>query len=401
MADLEQQTLQKMNAMTDSERAESLFCFLRELNKLKQHAVLHVREYKSRCRLADLPADSADVELNWQDRQADDSPDLEDQPESPVLLKEHRPEFEPVPRPDAALGSWLQTGWDSWRESAEPLPQREYAPDYDQEPCVEYFEEDAERVRAWERWLPVRSAWAERQEKISAVRDLFSRLYSLYFELKRETETEELIIAAGMLRDRQDPGILHPVLTRRVRLEYDADENTVAVRETDESSELYSALLQSLKNVNLEELNLINEELHRGDYHPMDRSDTPVFLKMLVRRLSEDSAYYEDGLPDSAAARLELSPEPCLILRKRQDGAQKAIESVIEHIRRTGEVPAPIRDIVSGGRTALPPEPGELTLEEQLAAVGGEDPEILLCKEANREQLEIARRLQYYNAVLG
>ena len=35
-----------------------------------------------------------------------------------------------------------------------------------------------------------------------------------------------------------------------------------------------------------------------------------------------------------------------------------------------------------------------------MAAVGGESVDVLLSKEANKEQLEIARRIERYNAVL-
>ena len=39
-------------------------------------------------------------------------------------------------------------------------------------------------------------------------------------------------------------------------------------------------------------------------------------------------------------------------------------------------------------------------MPQQLAAVGGEDVDILLSKEANKEQLQIAQRISRYNAVL-
>ena len=50
-----------------------------------------------------------------------------------------------------------------------------------------------------------------------------------YFELQREAETEEIIVANGMLRDAQNPDIAHPVLTHRVQLEYDAMENVISI----------------------------------------------------------------------------------------------------------------------------------------------------------------------------
>lgn len=91
--------------------------------------------------------------------------------------------------------------------------------------------------------------------------------------------------------------------------------------------------------------------------------------------------------------------DPCYIFRKRLDGTLKAIENIIQNIEETDFIPAPIIDIVKGGTIDLPDETEE-SLEERLASVGGESSEILLSKEANKEQLEIAKRIEKYNAVL-
>ena len=87
-------------------------------------------------------------------------------------------------------------------------------------------------------------------------------------------------------------------------------------------------------------------------------------------------------------------------MRKRLDGTLKAIEQIIENVSEIGYIPEPIKEIVSGGQVDLPDEDEEETLEEQLAAVGGESADVLLSKEANKEQLEIAKRIEKYNAVL-
>ena len=86
-----------------------------------------------------------------------------------------------------------------------------------------------------------------------------------------------------------------------------------------------------------------------------------------------DSLYSDEGVPDNweKKERLLLYRNPCYILRKRMDGAIKAIEQIIEHIDETGEVPAPIGDIVEGGKIDIPEDIGSHSIEEQLAAVGG------------------------------
>lgn len=149
-------------------------------------------------------------------------------------------------------------------------------------------------------------------------------------------------------------------------------------------------------------INRLNDDLRTNDYHPLDRIGTPDFLKALVRQLSADSMFSPAGVPEgwSRKNRLLLYLEPCYIVRKRLDGTPKAIEKIIENIQKTGIVPAPIADLVSGGKIDLPEDDGEWSIEEQLAAVGGESVDVLLSKEANKEQLEIAHRIEQYNAVL-
>lgn len=257
-----------------------------------------------------------------------------------------------------------------------------------------------ERTAKYEIWLNRRDIWAERQKIIEATRKLFDKMYSVYFELQRESETEEIIVANGILCDRDNPEIYHPVLTHRVKIDYDADKNTIFILDTSVPSEFYSIALNTLSNVN--SINDLFEELQEKDYHPSDRNDTPNFLKKLVRQLTSESIFSESGVPENWKNdnRLLLYIEPVYIVRKRLNGTLKAIEQIIENLHDTGEIPAPISDLVSGGKIEISEDIGEESIEEQLAAIGGESVDILLSKEANREQLEIARRIENYNAVL-
>ena len=167
-------------------------------------------------------------------------------------------------------------------------------------------------------------------------------------------------------------------------------------------TELNTAMFQSMQGINLTSINHLRDDLHQNDYHPLDRNDLPVFFKVFIHQLSSESLYSDNGVPADwqAKERLLLYQNPCFILRHRMDGTSKAIEQIIDHVDETGEVPAPIGDIVAGGKIAISENTEETSVEEQLAAVGGESVDILLSKEANKEQLEIARRIEQYNAVL-
>ena len=386
-----------MAQLTQQEKAVSLFEFIRELNKLKQKLVLNMHEHPL-CRiLSELPEDPEHIRLFHRDRVEDPEPDLDS-----VLLSVRKPRFERCPEPGAVLDGWLVEGWENWEHAVQTHACLARAGAREEEDALEWFSDSPQRLEALDRWQALRDPWAQRQKLLAGTMELFTELYKRYFELERDPETLELIVANGVLLDKLNSGIRHPVLTKRVRLRFDPDENTIFVEEVDGQSELYSVVFQTMDDVNLSAVNQLQDDLRRHDYHPLDRNETPGFLKVLVHQLSSDSVFSGCGIPEGwkKQARLLMCLEPCLILRRRLDGTPKAIERIISHIQDTGFVPAPICDIVSGGRTEVPEDTAGQTLEQQLAAVGGEDPDIFLSKEANSEQLQIAKRIDRYNAVL-
>ena len=331
------------------------------------------------------------------------------------MLSVHKPEFQKCPEPELAFKDWLLPGWDNYRNESKvkesiELQSKGKEPifslfdvtqeELEKEHQRERFDDDSNRVERYEVWESIRSEWAKKQKIVEQTRNLFADLYRYYFELQRESETEEIIVANGMLCDADSSEIRHPVLTHRVKMEYDADGNTVSIVDTDTPSELYSVIFQVMEDIN--PIKKLTEDLQKNDYHPLDRNDTPTFLKTLVHQLSDSSFFSEQpiALSERTHSRLLLYLYPCFIVRKRLDGSLKAIERIIEDVQKTGNVPKPIRDIVSGGTIDISEDTGEVPIEECLAAVGGESVDILLSKEANREQLDIAKRIEHYNAVL-
>ena len=179
--------------------------------------------------------------------------------------------------------------------------------------------------------------WAEKQGMLEKTRDFFSELYKISVDLERESETLELVVADGFLRDRDLPELDHPILTRRVKIRHDAAENTIYIEDTNVETELYTVMFQSMDGINLSSINRMRDDLHQNDYHPLDRNDLPVFLKIFVHQLSSESIYAGDGIPDSwqKKEKIVLYRNPCYILRKRMDGTLKAIEQIIEHVEKT------------------------------------------------------------------
>ena len=387
-------------------RVSSLFKYIQELNKLKQKTILNVKDYKWKLWCAELPDDFPNVKLNYQDRMADDRlPD--DNEWDNVLLTVHKEDFKPCPSPPQDLRSWLKAGWNDYRNTvAHDEEKRIIIDDLSADNAVEKvvkFAEDPDRVHNYQVWLEKRARWVDNQKRIARNSKIFNQLYSEYYALKRDSETEEIILANGVFCDATNKDICHPILTRRVKLDFDAENNTVFIRDTESEPELYTDMLKDISGINMQVLNNLQKELLTNDYHPLDRNDTPRFLNKLIRQLSADSIYADDGRPNDWEQnnRFLLYNAPCFIVRKRQSGTVRAIERINEAINsKQVAIPKTLVDLVGGSKVEAIPADREYSVEEQLAMVGGESLDILLSKEANGEQLEIAQRIEDYNAVL-
>lgn len=387
-------------------RVSSLFKYIQELNKLKQKTILNVKDYKWKLWCAELPDDYPHVKLNYQDRMADDGL-FDDNEWDNVLLTVHKEDFMPCPPPPQELRGWLQAGWNDYRNTASCDEEKTFImDDSSADNAVEKvikFNEDPDRVHSYQVWLESRKQWADNQKRIACNSKIFNQLYSEYYALKRDSEVEEIILANGVFRDARNKDICHPILTRRVKLDFNAETNTVFIRDTDAEPELYTDMLKDIDGINMQVLSSLQKELLTNDYHPLDRNDTPRFLNKLIRQLSADSIYADDGVPDDWEQnnRFLLYNAPCFIVRKRQSGTIRAIERINEAINsRQVAIPKTLVDLVGGGKVEAAPVDREYSVEERLAMVGGESLDILLSKEANSEQLEIAQRIEDYNAVL-
>src|SRR5208283_5446933 len=75
------------------------------------------------------------------------------------------------------------------------------------------FEENPERVKAFEAWKRERDLWARNEKPARASMKLFETFYELHGRLEREAERVELVLGDGILSWRRpEGGISHPVL---------------------------------------------------------------------------------------------------------------------------------------------------------------------------------------------
>lgn len=386
--------------MNNTDKIISLYKYVKELCALKYTVVTDIDKQFWTCFLKDIPNDPENIIMYYRDSVEEEVND------NMVLLEVKKPEFHRCPEPPTIIVEWLEPGWDRFTNTPilkKILVDSDKVLTYDEETLrdIEYFEDSNDRIQAFEKWIALRDKWADKQRVINETRRFFARLYQAYTDLERESETLEFMIGNGVILDLNNQSICHPVLLKRVRFDFDAKENIIRISDTDAEPELYTLLLQEMTDINYGVVRQLKEDLRENFYHPLDRNDTPDYLKALTHRLCSESKFImnvndQPGRGDKIVTRWS----PVYFIRRRIDGVLKAIEEIIENIEKTGYVPGHLIDLVGAGTVEVPIDDRELTIEEQLAALNGENADILLSKEANREQLEIAERIELYNAVL-
>jgi very-short-patch-repair endonuclease len=311
------------------------------------------------------------------------------------VLKVRRPRLSRPPEPPGEISAWLEDGWDDPSNAvaaAETLESSESR----REPRIVKFAEDPARTAAWERWKILRDEWVKAEKPARAAMKIFEMFYALYGRIDREAERVELVLGDGILSwQRAEGGIHHPILLQRLQLQFDASVPEFTLSEADHPVELYSALFQSMSDVDGRAIGRCREELDEGEFHPLINGATSGFLKRFVVQLSPRGEFLEDRAPSKEASDPCIGRDPALFLRARTLGFAAAIEGILADLRTREDLPWSLLNIVG----EEPPIP-EVGKAHSPGAAPPADSEVLLSKPANPEQIRIAQQLEEHGGVL-
>lgn len=375
--------------MDNNQKVLAVYRYIKELCSLKYKTVTDISNQPYSFALKDIPDNNDNITIAYRDR-IDEEVSMDD-----VIIQVKKPEFQLCPIPPNEIKQWLHNGWDDFINDVSRKEKLE-----EQDP--EHFGDSIERADKYNAWVILRENWVANQIIINRIRKLFLSLYQLHTTLERESETLELMVGNGTITDKSKSIINHPIMLKRVKLEFDAKANIIKIVDTDAEPELYTMLLQDMADINHGAIKALNEELQDNFYHPLDRNDTPEYLKKLIHTLCGQSKFIDESTETEITDddRLIMYFEPVFFVRKRIDGSLRTIEEIIKVIEETGEVPKHLIELVGAGESETSQENYHPTIDELLATASGESANILLSKEANREQLEIAQRIEKYSAVL-
>jgi very-short-patch-repair endonuclease len=388
---------------TGRKRLTQVFRYLEALNHHRNPAKRHLDDQLWRLWFRDLPdhpsirvASLSELGLASASGTGPKG-DSEAKTEGDFVLRVRRPKLTPCPPPPDALSLWLEKGWQDIASEIRVRPTRNEL-DKEGRTVIVRFEDDPSRQRNLERWRTLRESWQLNERPAREAMRIFEQLYEIRGQIEREGEKVELVLGDGILSwRRNDGGVYHPVVLQRVQLEFDPTIPEFSIVESERPVELYSALFQSMPDVEGKVLARVRQELEDGKFHPLGREDTSGLLRSLVVQLSARGEFYPDSAPKAQSDDPVMGRSPVILLRHRNLGFAVAIQSVLENLAADGSVPTSLMRIV-GIDDAPPP-----TTESPGAPQWFEDSnpvDVLLSKPANPEQVRIAQRLEQHGSVL-
>lgn len=312
------------------------------------------------------------------------------------VLKVQRPQLTRAPEPPEQIAAWLEEGWDDpWNTLAVRETSGEAKDGV--EPGAVKFTDDPGRIASLEHWQLRRSEWVKTEKPARTAMRIFESLYALYGRIDREGERVELVLGDGILSWRRvDGGIFHPILLQRLQLQFDASLPEFTLSEADHPVELYSALFQSMSDVDGRAIGRCREELEEEGFDPLINGSTSGFLKRLVVQLSPRGEFREDRAPDREENDPCIGRDPVLFLRARNLGFAAAIEGILADLRTREDLPWSLLNIV--GEEPPIPDAGDPSASVTRSAQA--DGAVLLSKSANPEQIRIAKQLEEHGGVL-
>src|SRR5713101_6134667 len=381
------------------EKLTRVFRYLEALNQHRNPAKRQIREQLWSLWLHDLPdhpsikrgaSKSVPAKSKAAESQNGDTSSGE------FLLKVQRPALTFPPEPPITIASWLEAGWDDPSKEPSVSASRNES-DQEGRTRIANFADEPARLAALQRWKVVREEWAKNEKPARAAMKIFETLYALYGRIDREAERVELVLGDGILSwCRAEGGIYHPILLQRLQLQFNASVPEFTLSEADHPVELYSALFQSMTDVDGRAIGRCREELEQEGFHPLINGATSGFLKRLVVQLSPRGELLEDRAPAGEAMDPRIGRDPILFLRARTLGFAAAIEGILADLRTREDLPWSLLNIV--GEESPVPEARETNSSG--GANGEADAEVLLSKPANPEQICIAKQLEEYGGVL-
>ena len=373
--------------MKDKDKVLALFNYISEISKNLKNTKTNIAEEKWFDFLENFPKHK-DIIFEYKNLS-----EKYFEKEEGKLLEIRKPNFLKPLYIDEYLLEWIEGDWKDYRATLE-VNEKIFV-ENTENGSGEIVDITPEIEGKIQEELEKRELWVEKQLAIEEVRNFFDTLYIKYLELNKETETLELVIGNGIVRIKEQ-NIYYPVLLKKIKIDFNAKDNILILSDphTNESfsPNLYTNFLNEIGDIHLENVFELEKEVKEKNLHPLNRKETADFFKKFIHSLTNRGFFIEDGDIEDLKeyGDIFIEDNPLIFIRKKETGIVKAIENITEKIENSGEVPAHLYELV-GVASEEENENTEKDFREE---------EILFVKDANTEQVNIAKQIEKNNAVV-
>jgi very-short-patch-repair endonuclease len=381
-----------------TEKAASLFAYLRELAKLRLSTVRDCRDYEEVLWFHEVPEEPQCVSIARSDEPDDTEP----------WLKIERVDEPSCPEPPKICAPWMNSS--ALRDSsAVPRLREEIATpntNPDEPPIVESLRDHPEVQRIWDSYLREKwESWAPKHRRWQTIQRVYDKLFLMHQMLKKSGETFEVVLGVGLLNWQMESGgrVFRHLLVGQASLQFDPHRGMLSCGPGSDGIRL--SLEQDMLEADERPLNELQEACKREVESvtempwPSSAVESPLqsYAHALNRRGSYDNSLES---PTTLPPVPVVTFAPAIILRKRTARSLvKLLDDIARQIAAGGDVPFGVRRLCeitseSGGNG------GDGTGNETWSAVGQADDEVYFPLPANDEQFRIVRRLAEGQGVL-
>lgn len=223
-------------------------------------------------------------------------------------------------------------------------------------------------------------------KEIDKKREKYYKLYEVYRDLQRNHDNLELILGCGEFTLKGQKSL--PLILKRVELKLDPMANKLSVSSLEEEARINTSVFQEIEGLDLKAITYADEILASRELKLLNEDVMQEFFKKFMMKLCQNQE------------PLAISLKPVLFIRERMQGITPAVKSIEKALKEGALIPNHLTELLEGCKNKK--EKGLIagkSVEEKLAEISGESQDMLLAKSTNREQLEIATRMDESNAI--
>lgn len=377
-----------MDNESSRQKIQQIFNYLRELNKIKTPPTSDIDSYQWKLKIRQL-SQYPSIQIS----------NVEENSDEDWIIKVTRHKETDCPKLPAVLIDWVENNWDKLNEKCSYVKLKNLK-NKDGKTFTENFEDNTERVEAYKKWTTDREKWVIAEKPVRDANKIYSDLFSLQGTLDREGEKFQLYLADGFFLLSSEFGkISHPILLRKVELVFNAEKPEFIVKDSNESSELYTALLR-FHELSGEAILECKNKLKDNDLHPLGNGKTEEFFKYFITRFFRDGEYFEDHSESTNKKMPLIYREPIIFLGTKSQGFSEAIENLIDAIPNMTELPEALLRIIGIDLTNLVNVNGATSVTQIPNNETKKHVDFLLTKPTNQEQEKVIRKLEQTGSVL-